>query len=335
MSNTKDSDLQRESPTRKLTNIIDVHSHIILDLGDGRDTGTGGPLKMMPPWSVENTLSRMDSHGIAACILSVPDAACRDEGARACEIARRTNEYLAEIVAQHPTRFGAMATIPGRTMDGALQEMAYALDTLKFEGVATSTSINDVYLGDAQFDPWFEEMDRRRVTLFAHPTLAEASRSVDLGLNPSLLEFMFDTTRMLTNMVFSGAKKRFSHIKFISTHGGGTIPYLVTRLQMLEEVFGSGPDREPLNAQEVKEGFASFYYDLTASTSSAQLHALLQLAPISQLVMGFDMPFMPTSSFAPTIENVQCWEDFTNTDMSRLAHENAASLYPRLAERIR
>ena len=335
MSDTRDADLQRASLTRKLTGIIDVHSHIILDLGTGRDAGTGIPIEMMPPWSVESTLSLMDTHGIAACVLSVPEAASSTESAKACEIARRTNESLAKIVAQHPTRFGAMATIPGRTMDGALQEMAYALDTLKFEGVATPTNIDDVYLGDARFDPWFEEMDRRGVTLFAHPTMTKASRPVDLGLHPSLLEFMFDTTRMLTNMVFSGAKKRFSQIKIISTHGGGTIPYLVTRLQTLEEVLGPGPDRTKLTAQEVKEGFASFYYDLTASTSSAQLHALLQLVPVSHLLMGLDHPFMPISSFAPAISDVERWEDFTDEDLSLLSHENAAFLYPGVAERIR
>src|SRR2546425_7426877 len=117
MSDTRDADLQRASLTRKLTGIIDVHSHIILDLGTGRDAGTGIPIEMMPPWSVESTLSLMDTHGIAACVLSVPEAASSTESAKACEIARRTNESLAKIVAQHPTRFGAMATIPGRTMD--------------------------------------------------------------------------------------------------------------------------------------------------------------------------------------------------------------------------
>ena len=136
-------------------------------------------------------------------------------------------------------------------------------------------------------------------------------------------------------LVFSGAKKRFSHIKMISTHGGGTIPYLVTRLQTLQEVFGPGPARTKLSTQEVKEGFASFYYDLTASTSSAQLHALLQLVPVSQLLMGFDCPFMPIWSFAPAIEDVQRWEAFTDEDMSLLAQKNAALLYPSVAERIR
>ncbi|HUE54976.1 MAG TPA: amidohydrolase family protein, partial [Candidatus Udaeobacter sp.] len=152
------------------------------------------------------------------------------KGAEACQLARRINEQLADIVSKHPTRFGAMATLPAlAATDGVLGEMAYALDALKLDGVATTTSTNDIYLGDTRYDPWFEEMNRRCVTLFVHPVPAKASRSVDLGIDVSILEFMFDTTRMLTNMIFSGAKNRFSNIKIISTHGGGTIPYLMTR----------------------------------------------------------------------------------------------------------
>ena len=94
--------------------------------------------------------------------------------------------------------------------------------------------MEDIYPGDPRFDPWFEEMNRRKVTLFMHPTVARASLAVDLKIDISMLEFMFDTTRMLTNMVFTGAKRRFSDIRMISTHAGGTIPYLVTRLQTLE-----------------------------------------------------------------------------------------------------
>src|SRR5467141_1380770 len=163
------------------------------------------------------------------------------KGPEACQLARRINEQLADIASKHPTRFGAMATLPAlATTDGLLEEMAYALDTLKLDGVATTTSIDDIYLGDTRYDPWFDEMNRRGVTLFVHPVAAKASRSVDLGIDVSLLEFMFDTTRMLTNMIFSGAKKRFSKIKIISTHGGGTIPYLTTRIETLEKVFGPG-----------------------------------------------------------------------------------------------
>ncbi len=312
-----------------LTGCIDVHSHAVLHVGQRP------PLDFPPEWSVERTLSLMDEHGIAACIISVPDAANHAKGPKACEIARRINETLADIVVRHPSRFGAMATLPGRNIDGTLVEMAYALDILKMDGVATSTSINDVYLGEAIFDPWFNEMNRRAVSLFIHPVNARASRSLDLGLNVAILEFMFDTTRMLTNMVLSGNKKRFPNIKMISTHAGGTIPFLVNRIQILETHFGPGRDRVPLTAEEIREGFASFYYDLTASTSIAQLGALLELVPVSQLLMGFDIPFMPSWSIAPATADIKRFSRFDRNDLRMLFYDNASRLYPGLRSRIR
>jgi predicted TIM-barrel fold metal-dependent hydrolase len=312
-----------------LNDCIDVHSHAISDIGQGP------PLDLLPEWSVERTLSLMDEHGIAACIISVPDAANHAEGRKACEIARRINEFLAEIVVRHPSRFGVIATLPGRNIDGTLVEMAYALDILKMDGVATSTSINDVYLGEAIFDPWFDEMNRRAVSLFIHPTIARASRPLDLGLNVAILEFMFDTTRMLTNMVLSGNKKRFSNIKMISAHAGGTVPFLVSRIQILETHFGPGRERAPLSAEEIQESLASFYYDLTCSTSIAQLGALLELVPVSQLLMGFDIPFMPSWSIAPAIADIECFSRLDENDRRILSYDNASRLYPGLRSRIR
>jgi Cytochrome bd terminal oxidase subunit II len=119
---------------------------------------------------------------------------------------------------------------------------------------------------------------------------------------------MFDTTRMITNMVATGAKKRFSQIKIISTHGGGTIPYLVNRIQSLEHTFGVGAGRLELSSEEVREGIASFYYDLTAATSEAQLGAILKLVPVSQLLMGLDLPLCPNRPLlqpSPTLDFTQ------------------------------
>src|SRR5260370_22444587 len=145
---------------------------------------------------------------------------------------------------------------------------------------------------------------------------------------------MFDTTRMLTNMIFSGDKKRLSKITIISTHGGGTIPYLMTRIETLEKVFGPGKDRLHLSPAEIREGLASFYYDLTAATSPGQLFALQQMVPASHLLMGFDHPFMPSWTMPPAIHDVQCWQDFGDTDVSCIANQNARSLYPALTARL-
>jgi 6-methylsalicylate decarboxylase len=314
-----------------LGKIIDVHSHPILPFGQGAPVGPG---RKQPDWSAESALSYMDEHDISACVLSDPDSANHATGQQARDIARRVNETLADIVSRYPSRFGAVATLPGQDADGALAEIAYALDTLKMDGVATSTSINDVYLGEPQFDPWFEELNRRGPTLFVHPTFTKAALTLLNGLNPSVLEFMFDTTRMIANMVATGAKKRFSNIKIISTHGGGTIPFLVNRIQMLEHAFGVGPGRLELSSEEVREGIASFYYDLTAATSEAQLGAILKLVPLSQLVMGLDYPLMPKSTFAPAIADIGRYPAFSETDLRSISYANAFHLYPELAKRI-
>src|SRR5258708_6060651 len=314
-----------------LGKIIDVHSHPILPFGQGAPVGPG---QKQPDWSVERALAYMEEHDISACVLSDPDSANHATGQEARDIARRVNETLADIVSRYPTRFGAVATLPGQDPDAAAAEIAYALDTLKMDGVSTSTSINDVYLGEPQFDPWFKELNRRGSTLFVHPTFTKTALTLLNGLNPSVLEFMFDTTRMIANMVVTGAKKRFSSIKVIACHGGGTIPYLVNRIQILEHAFGVGPGRIELSPKEVREGIASFYYDLTAATSEAQLGAILKLVPISQLMMGLDFPLMPKSTFAPAIADVGRYPAFSEADLQSLSYGNAGRLYPALKARI-
>ena len=293
-----------------LSKIIDVHSHPVLAFGERAPVGEG---------------KQPDS---------TPAAANDATGQEARDIARRTNEFLAEIVSKHPNRFGAVATLPALDADGAIAEIEYALDTLKLDGVTTTTSISDVYLGEPQLNPWLEELNRRSATFFVHPTITRAGETLLNGLNASVIEFMFDTTRMVTNMVATGAKKRFSQIKIIAAHGGGTIPFLVNRIQMLEHTFGVGLGRLELSSEEVREGIASFYYDLTAATSEAQLCAILKLVPVAQLLMGLDNPFMPKSTFAPAIADIGRYAAFNETDLRSISYENAFRLYPALAKRI-
>src|SRR5258708_2969642 len=113
-----------------------------------------------------------------------------------------------------------------------------------------------------------------------------------------------------------------------------TSRHLVNRLQMLEHAFGVGPGRLELSPEEVREGFASFYYDLTAATSEAQLGAILKLVPVSQLVMGLDFPLMPKSTFAPAIADIGRYPAFNKADLQNLSHGNAGRLYPSLKARI-
>ena len=309
--------------------LIDVHSHALLPFGGSVPLARA----KLPQWSVEGALALMDESGITMSLLSVPHAAQHGDAAAASEIALRINETIAGIIAKHPTRFGGLATIPGHLAEPSLRTIEHALDTLKLDGVATSTNINDVYLGDPQFDPWFEELDRRQATLFIHPWTLSTALSMDLGLNHSVFEFMFDSTRMLANMVLSGAKQRFSRIRMISTHGGGTIPFLLERFQNLEVHFGAG-HRETVSAETIRDVLSSFYYDLTAATTPSQLVGLLDLVPVSQLLMGVDIPFMPSWTVGASIQAVEHYAGFSDADLAQIFHGNAQRLFPSLVGRL-
>jgi predicted TIM-barrel fold metal-dependent hydrolase len=318
----------------RLNKLIDVHSHAIFDFtstpSSGKWQGTGA----LPPWTLNSALATMDKFEISTAVISVPNAANDLAGQAGRDMARRVNERLAEMAAKYPTRFGGMATVPGRDIEGCLKEMEYALDVLNLDGVCTNTSIHDVYMGEDVYDPWFEEMNSRGVTLFIHPTIHSTFPSTSLGLFPSIFEFMFDTTRMLANMVVTGKKKRFSKMNMITTHAGGTMPFLVGRFQTLETAHGAGKGRETISAEEVKEVLASFYYDLTASTTNAQLLSLLELIPTSQMMMGGDYPHMPEYTIGEAIQAIGNFPGFTEADLDMIAHGNAARLYPELAKKL-
>lgn len=315
------------SQTRPL---LDVHSHATYEL-DGMEAGINLPFHFVPPWSVERTLEIQDEVGISSCILSMPEGGTHLDDRGNAERARMLNEFMKGVSNDHPARFGTMTVLPLTNIDDALAELAYALDELGMDAVSLPTSVGGVYLGDTFFDPLFEELNRRRATVFVHPTMPEQARPLSLGLNQAMMEYVFDTTRMITNMIFSGAVRRFSEINLIASHGDGTFPYILTRLMTLEPLTGPGPDREMLTPEEIKQGAAWFHYDLTAATSRAQLTGLTEIVGTDHLLAGFDIPYLPVSVMPPMVSAIEEW--FSPEEVTQIMHTNAARLFPSVEAR--
>src|SRR5260221_2280436 len=153
--------------------VIDIHHHILPDFfwreTNDADNPVGGIAP--PPWDVDLMLSFMDEARIDVAVTSIstPGVHVGDD-ARARSLARRCNELSAKLMQAHPTRLGGFAALPLPDVDGALAELAYALDELKLDGVVLFSDANGVYLGDARFEPVFAELERRGAVLFVHPT---------------------------------------------------------------------------------------------------------------------------------------------------------------------
>src|SRR4051812_9818692 len=123
---------------------IDVHFHLIPPFYREAvyEAGSGPAIGRYPDWSPEAALAQMDAGGIEVALTSLAqpgvEFAPREQ---ALALARRCNDYAAELHARWPQRFGAFATVPigpipapRLSMEHAVKEIAYALDELKLQG---------------------------------------------------------------------------------------------------------------------------------------------------------------------------------------------------------
>ena len=314
--------------------IIDVHSHpltsryhaLVAHIGE-LDSNARFPYRTflppkLPEWSPEKALEVMEHHNLRAQVLSLPDATVELRGDAARRIAREVNEIMAEIVATHPGRFAALAAVPHDDPDATLAEIEYALDVLKLDGIATTSNIRGVYLGDRLFDPWFDELHRRGAVLFVHPMVSPAT----VALAPLFIEFSFDSSRMVINMVLSGTKRRYSGIKLISTHGGGAIPFLSSRVEELVPALISGS----IGSDQIAEDLRSFYFDLTSCMADPPLAAATRFVPSSRLMLGFDLPFLTPGSIDAPVQRFLAFDGISEQAKRNIGLQNALTLFPRL-----
>jgi predicted TIM-barrel fold metal-dependent hydrolase len=311
--------------------LIDIHAHFLTKryLDAMRAAGItdvdGFPL---PDWSEDGALALMDQWGIQTQILSISAPGIDFvSGEAARTLARDINEELAAIVARHPARFGGFGILPLPDVDAALREAEHVLDVLKFDGVVFYTNFSGVYPGDPRLDPLFAELNRRKAVVYVHPVAPPGFDMTRFGFPAPTIEYPFDTTRMILNLVSSGTLRRFPDVRMIVSHGGGTLPFLAPRMARHLARFA----RVPAKPEEIISDFKSLYFDVTAVSHPHAIDALLTIAPKDRLLYGSDHPFMLPSVVPQGIEFLEKSSKFDEATRRAVSHENARRLFPRLA----
>ncbi|QBR03512.1 amidohydrolase family protein [Paraburkholderia pallida] len=302
---------------------IDTHQHFLPKLyidAVGLDIlNAAMPNGVAPTWSEEAALAMMDENGIDVGILSISSGPTIPEAAT---LLRKCNDFAADLRAKHPTRFGSFASLPLPDIDAALKEVSYSLDVLKVDGFILFTNYDGMYLGDPHFTPLFEELNRRGAVVFVHPN--QPPHEIPRVAPASVLEYPFETTRTATSLIISGALRKFSNVRFILSHAGGTLPFLVPRIALSISMMPGAIERvgDPL------EAFKSLYYDTALSGGKAPLSALAQITTPDHILFGTDFPFAPTAAirqFGTALDHIE----IPGVDMDKVYGENAARLLGR------
>lgn len=307
---------------------MDVHAHYITPslrqamIAAGHDRPDGMPA--IPDWNVRDTLAFMDATGIAVSMLSVSSPGVHLGDASFTRIlARKVNEEGAAVVHDHPGRFGLLASLPLPDVEAAVAEAAYALDVLHADGIVLLTNYDNVCMGDPVFDPLMAELDRRRAVVLLHPTSPAGWHDTCLGRPRPMIEFLFDTTRAVTQLALNRVLERYPDIRFIIPHGGAALPVLADRIA----AFAFTESDPPV---DFVAALGKLYYDVAGFVLPRTLPALLGLVGPEQLLYGSDHPFT-ASWIAEGLARTLATNDVLTPDGTQLLISgNAAGLFPRL-----
>jgi predicted TIM-barrel fold metal-dependent hydrolase len=267
---------------------IDAHAHLIPDDYRAALERHGVmPAYGLPPWSRAGTIAFLDDHEIGAAVMSLsPPGVSFGDRALAARRARAANEATADLVRSDPARFAGLAVLPVPDLDDCLEELAYALDVLMLDGVALMTNVNGLYLGDERLEPLMAELDRRGTYVLLHPTDPPHERP--LAYPPWLLEFPFDTTRAIAELIYSGTLERHRSVRIQVCHLGGAAPFLAHRIASLSA-------REPALAALAPDGALGYlsrlWYDTAQADNDIALDGVRGVAPLERVVFGSDWPY--------------------------------------------
>ncbi len=314
-----------------VTRLIDTHHHFYPPAYqkaqfDWEEAHKVPHLGVQGEWNRQNDLEAMDKHGITTAMLSLASTpgVWFDHGPQAAhDMARLCCDFAAQMVRDHPGRYGLFAPLSMLDIDATLKEIEYVFDTLKADGINLQSNYGDKWLGHPVFKPVLEELNRRKAVIFVHPLVANCCGNLSVGTFPAVIEVPHDTTRTVVSLLLSGTFTRLRDIKWIFSHGGGTIPFLAGRIEAFYDKRARAPNG--FAPEGIEAVFRGLHYDTANATHPAAMAALTKLVPMTQITYGTDYPYFPLDQ----IDNLRRL-GLSAADLTAIASGNTERLLPRL-----
>jgi predicted TIM-barrel fold metal-dependent hydrolase len=308
--------------------IIDVHAHyqpIALNSFMGRF----GKATVIPevPWTdtpehIAERVRMMEGAGVRMQILSPGTAHYFEDRASSCEAAQIINDSFVQLIERLPAKFAAYISLPLPHIEASLRELERAAKMRGMVGVTLHCSIIDKSVAAAEFDPIYEELNRRGTILFLHPCRNGICSALinDYQLAESVGTSVEDSLAVV-HMLIRRIPQRFPDIRIIVPHLGGILPMLLERLDnQLPKVHQDLREAPSITARR-------FWYDTVSHGSSAALRCACEALGSERLLPGSDYPFLlfhqPYKRAFTYIESAS----IPRLDAKHILHSNARSLF--------
>jgi aminocarboxymuconate-semialdehyde decarboxylase len=289
--------------------IIDIHNHFYApkllsaiekgkfrDLRVERDSwnrklivhkGTRAVTITDPMTNVDMRLEDMEKAGVDIQVLSLTipgvDFLDPEEG---LEYAQASNEEIAGVCSRHSDHFVGIASVPLKDTEASLQETERAVKELGMKGMCIGSHIDGLFIDDERFWPFFSEVEKLSVPILIHPRTPPGNEAMnDYRLAP-MIGYEMDLCLAVVRIAFSGLMERYPKLKFIISHLGGAIPYLIARI---ENSYNAYPECRVKISKSPLTYIKKMYFD-TVSFYEPALMCAYAFSKAGKLVMGSDYP---------------------------------------------
>jgi len=310
--------------------MIDFHQHILpkeyMKVIDDLKVISQGGFKY-PDWSAEAAIENMDKAGTEKTIiyLSEPGTFFNNDEELAKRLSRMVNEICKKTVDVFPGRFGAFGVLPMPFTDSSLKEIEYIFDTLGLDGIAMLTNIDGMYPGAEAYEEVFAELNRRKAIVVFHPALPPAGMVSKIPIPGFMLEFPFETTRCITNILITGSAEKYRDIRWLFTHAGGAMPYLAQRFEYMR-TRGFFPEIEESTPRGANASLQDFYYDTALSYGDGTFALLEKFVGLDHILFGSDWPFAPVNYTIEAANNIDKYWGVNERIRNMVKRENALYL---------
>ncbi len=254
----------------------------------------------------------------------------------AAELARIANDEIAEMLARYPQKYiAAIANLPLNNMDATLKETERAIQELGFKGIQLYPSVQGKPISLEAFMPLYEMMAEFDLPIWIHPMRRSSVPDFpteDQSYNQifSIFGWPYDTTAVMTRLIFAGIFEKFQDIKFITHHCGAMVPYFAERIvdhydNGLERL---GAEHFPGLTKHPIDYYRMFYADTALNGNTSALMCAYAFFGEDHLIFGTDMPYDVENGHVTIRKTIEAIEgmDIPDAGKQKIYEENARRL---------
>ena len=277
-------------------------------------------------------IKAMDEAGIEISVLSLTDPGIQgiSDTNTAVNLASKTNDFLAERISKHPSRFRGFACLPLQDSASAAKELERCVNQHGFVGGLVNGQTHGSYLDEEKFHSFWEKVEELNVPIYLHPGSPQqmpANYKDQHELAGPLWGWTVETGTHALRLVFAGLFDRYPGIRIILGHMGETLPYLLWRLDSRWKIIKHPKELQKSPSQYIRE---NFYVTTSGMCSNGPLACAIQELGEDRVMFSVDYPYESSKIAAQFIEQAP----FSKKVLEKICYDNANNVL-NLKESIR